>query len=385
MVSYPFSLLVKPAGADCNLRCKYCFYIDHQASDPHSTRMNDKTLRQLIQSYMSTEQKNYSFGWQGGEPTVMGLKFFKKVVKYQKIYGKPGSMVSNGLQTNGTLITEEWAKFLRNYHFLVGVSLDGPPLIHNKFRKTIENKPSHAQVLAGIHNLEKFGVEFNILSLINHHSANYAKEIFEYYLDNGFFYHQYIPCVEFHAENSKRLTSYSVTTKQWGDFLCTLFDLWFPKYVQKVSIRLFDTLFEYLVHGTVNSCQFSDQCGQYFVVEHDGSIYPCDFFVEPEFYLGNIHEINWKDIFHHSTYKEFQNNKKIAIKANNCSICKFSEFCNGGCRKHHINNDLHQKDILCGGYQQFYKHALPKMKKLAIQYRKDQHIDTPVSLLGFQP
>ncbi|MBY9009285.1 MAG: radical SAM protein, partial [Candidatus Lokiarchaeota archaeon] len=189
-----FSLLIKPASADCNLRCEYCFYIDHLEGENKNLRMSDEILELMIKSYMSTDQnKQYAFGWQGGEPTLMGLDFFKKVVEFQLKYAPAGSSISNGLQTNATMITEDLAEFFGEYKFLLGVSLDGPAYLHDYYRKTIGQKPTHALVMRGIERLKQYGVEFNILTLINNQTVKKASEIYQYHRDNSFFFHQYIP------------------------------------------------------------------------------------------------------------------------------------------------------------------------------------------------
>ena len=201
----PFSLLIKPAGADCNLRCKYCFYIDHLEKGKPKPRMSDAILERMISSYMQTNQNlNYSFGWQGGAPTLCGLDFFKTIIELQKKYAPPGASVSNGLQTNATMITEEMAKFFGEYNFLLGVSLDGPKYLHDKYRKTIGGTPTHHLVIRGIEYLKKYNVEFNILTLINNETVKKPREIYNYLKESGFYFHQYIPCAEF-GENNKPL------------------------------------------------------------------------------------------------------------------------------------------------------------------------------------
>ena len=283
----PFSLLIKPASADCNLRCEYCFYIDHLEEGKHAPRMSDEILELLIKGYMSTNQdNNYSFGWQGGEPTLMGLKFFEKVIELQKKYGPPGAAVSNGLQTNGTLITEEMANFFGKYKFLLGVSLDGPAYLHDYYRKTLGQTPTHSLVMRGIEVLKKHNVEFNILILVNNKTVKKSREIYQYLKAQGFFYHQYIPCVEF--DNNNKPHNYSITGKEWGTFLCELFDEWIKEDMKKISIRLFDSILEYLVYGQYNVCYMQNNCCQYFVVEYDGNVYPCDFFVRKDLLIGNV-------------------------------------------------------------------------------------------------
>ncbi|MHA1457295.1 MAG: radical SAM protein, partial [Promethearchaeota archaeon] len=190
----PFSLLIKPAGADCNLRCQYCFYIDHLDKGKPKPRMSVQILEKIVSSYMQINQNlNYVFGFQGGEPTLMGLEFFKTVIELQKKHAPPGATVSNGLQTNATLITEEMAEFFGKYKFLLGVSLDGPAYLHDNYRKTIGKTPTHHLVMRGIENLKKYNVEFNILTLINNESVKKAGEIYNYLKKNEFYFHQYIP------------------------------------------------------------------------------------------------------------------------------------------------------------------------------------------------
>lgn len=371
--SKPFSLLVKPAGADCNLRCKYCFYIDHLEVQEPKPRMKDETLERMISSYMRTEQNgNYAFGWQGGEPTLMGLDFFKNVVRYQQKYGQSGALVSNGLQTNGTLITEEMAKFFAQYKFLVGVSLDGPSKLHNYYRRTVGDKDTHTLVMKGINNLRKYNVQFNTLILLNDKSITQPEEIYEYLLNNEFYYHQYIPCIEFDENNN--LLPFSINGKQWGDFLCKIFDIWVKNDKYKVSIRLFDSILEYLVYGETHVCNMNNNCCQYFVVEHDGSIYPCDFFVREDLKLGNINKGEWVDFLNSSKYKKFGANKSILN--DKCKTCQFLNICYGDCQKNRPGNTKSPRSlsILCEGWKKFYAHSLPSFERLAKKIRSERNI-----------
>lgn len=217
----PFSLLIKPASADCNLRCEYCFYLD--TSRLYSTslrhRMSDEVLEQLVKSYMATIQPTYSFAWQGGEPTLMGLDFFRKVVALQKHYGSKGAIISNSLQTNVTRIDEKLARHFARYCFLLGCSLDGPDGIHDRYRRTAGGNATHEMVMSGIDTLKRHGVEFNILALVSKANVEQASEIYQYLTGKGFFFQQYIPCVEF-GEDGK-LLPVAINGREWGEFLCT--------------------------------------------------------------------------------------------------------------------------------------------------------------------
>jgi len=372
----PFSLLIKPASADCNLRCEYCFYIDNLENGSDNPRMTVETLEILIKSYIDTDQnKQYAFGWQGGEPTLMGLEFFKKVVEFHLKYAPPGSSISNGIQTNGTMITEELAKFFGEYKFLLGVSLDGPDYLHDYYRKTVGQKPTHALVMRGIERLKQYGVEFNILTLINDQTVKKAKEIYNYHRDNGFFFNQYIPCVEFDA--SGRLKPFSINGEEWGIFLTDLFNEWIKEDVNKVSIRLFDSIMEYLVHGRYNICYMGDSCVQYFVVEHDGSVYPCDFFVRNDLLLGNLKLDSWEDILKSKEYQDFGSQKANWNKE--CELCPYLSLCHGDCQKFRYGAPKTAKRLsnLCQGWKMFYTRTLPRFKRIADNFKKENKIDQP--------
>ncbi len=368
-----FSLLIKPVSADCNLRCEYCFYIDHLNSVESKPRMSDNTLESMIASYMQTDQNNqYAFGWQGGEPTLLGLNFWKKVVELQTKYAPPGAVISNGLQTNGTLINDELAKFFAEYRFLIGVSLDGPPLLHDFYRKTINQKPTHTLVMSGIERLRKFKVEFNILTLVNHETVRKASEIYHYLKENEFYYHQYIPCVEF--DENGNLEPYSITGDEWGDFLCELFEEWIKADINKVSIRLFDSILNYLVYGTYSVCYMGNNCCQYFVVEYDGSVYPCDFFVQKDLLLGNVKTNKWDDFLDSPKYRTFGAQKAEWNKR--CNICPFLNICHGDCQKFrtNINNSSKELSILCKGWKKFYANTLPRFRLIADKIKHDNKI-----------
>jgi uncharacterized protein len=361
----PFSLLIKPAGADCNLRCTYCFYLEKCNLYPDTVkhRMSDSVLEKLIQSYMATPQPTYSFGWQGGEPTLMGLDFFHRVTELQKTYGKPGDVVSNGVQTNATLIDDAFAEHLGQYRFLAGVSLDGPPDIHDHFRQSAGGRPSHAAVLKGIDVLKRHNVEFNILVLVSQANVNRARDVYRYLVDAGFFYHQYIPCVEFN-NHGKRLP-FAVSGPEWGNFLCEIFDQWYPRDVHKVSIRHFDSLLRKMIDSTVTVCTLADNCCQYFVVEHNGDIYPCDFFVQKDHKLGNILKTTWGQALNSFAYREFGANKAAWNKT--CETCEFLNLCCGDCLKHRIygNHPAHNLSWLCSGWKHFLKHSQNALNALA--------------------
>jgi serine-type anaerobic sulfatase-maturating enzyme len=370
-----FSLLIKPASADCNLNCEYCFYLKKCELYPERQRhrMSDDVLERLIQSYMETSQPVYSFGWQGGEPTLMGTEFFEKVVSLQKKYGKSGSNVGNGLQTNATLIDDRMAQLFGEYHFLLGCSLDGPPHIHDLYRRNLVGSPSYDMVLKGINALKRNKVEFNVLVLVSQANVKHAKEVYDFLVGQGYYFHQYIPCVEFDEKGN--LLPFAITGEEWGDFLCDIYDQWYPKDTHTVSIRHFDSILTKLVDHTDNVCTMGRNCCQYFVVEHNGDIYPCDFFVEDPLKLGNIMEMSWEELSHSPVYREFGNQKSQWNKM--CEQCEWLTLCNGDCLKHRVygGHQPHHLSYLCSGWKVFFNHTQNGFDNLAgeiTQKRRDE-------------
>ena len=358
-----FSLLIKPAAADCNLRCAYCFYIGRLGLTPARPRMSDDVLEKMISSYMGSRQaESYAFSWQGGEPGLLGFGFFKMVVKLQMKYAPAGAVVSNGFQTNGTLVTDELAAFLAEYKFLFGVSLDGPAQLHDHYRKTVAGRPTQATVMKGIDRLRRHGAEVNVLALVNDRNVKQPREVYGYFKNHGLFHQQYVPCVEF--DQTGRLLPYSVNGEQWGTFLCAIFDRWSAEDVGHVSIRLFDSVLEYLVSGKRNTCAMGTDCRQYFVVEYDGSVYPCDFFVRDDMKLGNVKDGNWSDLLVSPVYRQFGLAK--ASWCDECRTCPYLPLCHGDCQKlRPVLGEGRAKSVLCKGWQAFYAHALPRLQQIA--------------------
>ncbi|MFX1323721.1 MAG: anaerobic sulfatase maturase [Promethearchaeota archaeon] len=374
-----FSLLIKPVSADCNLRCEYCFYIDHLDYVEPKPRMSESTLETIIASYLQTDQNNnFAFGWQGGEPTLLGLKFWEKVVEFQTKYAPRGAVISNGLQTNGTLITDELARLFAEYKFLLGVSLDGPHHLHDFYRKTINQTPSHSLVLRGIKRLKNANVEFNILTLVNNKTVKNASKIYQYLKDNEFYYHQYIPCVEFGPNGN--LEPYSITGDEWGDFLCDLFENWIKNDINKVSIRLFDSIINYLINGTYNVCYMGNNCCQYFVVEYDGNVYPCDFFVRNDLLLGNVKTNSWDEIKKSPNYLKF--GLKKASWNNRCNKCPYINLCHGDCQKFRITKKDQSRalSMLCKGWKKFYTNTLPRFNIIADKIKKNIEINSTIQI-----
>jgi uncharacterized protein len=332
--------------------------------------MPDEVLKQMIKSYMATPQPMYSIGWQGGEPTLMGVEFFQKVVDFQQRYGRSGARVGNGLQTNATLITDDMASLFGKYHFLVGCSLDGPPEVHDRYRRDAGGKASHTNVLRGLETLKRHHVEFNILVLVSQSNIARAREVYRYLVDAGYLFHQYIPCVEFDAAGN--LLPFAITGEEWGNFLCELFDEWYQTGTTKVSIRHFDSILSKMVDGVNTMCVMGDNCCQYFVVEHNGDIYPCDFFVEDSLKIGNVMDTSWEEALNSPIYKKFGAQKAQWNAA--CDTCEFLGLCGADCLKHRLyaDNPPHTLGWLCAGWKQFFSYTQERFQRLAERVRRQR-------------
>jgi len=395
----PFSLLIKPTSADCNLRCEYCFYLPRSELYPETTRhrMSNAVLEAMISGYMKTDQPQYAFGWQGGEPLLMGEEFFKKATDLQKACGRPGAVVANGLQTNTTLVTDSLAKHLAEYKFLAGVSLDGWPELHDRFRKTVDGRGSHAMVIAGLEKLRKAGVETNALCLVSQANVAKPREVYRWLKEQDFLFHQYIPCVEFEEAEGQApsnvrpaptsvdasLTPHSITGEEWGEFLCGIYDEWREVGDERtVSVRLFDSVMMRYFNGTRNICRMGADCRHYFVVEWNGDVYPCDFFVDRELRLGNVCEHSWEELLASDVYAEF-GERKSEWNAR-CEKCEVLDLCMGDCLKHRPprGGDPHALSTLCAGWKRFFTHAGEDLKALAEEERSRRDAARRVQAAG---
>jgi len=362
------TVLIKPAGPDCNMACTYCFYLEKKKLYPNSTvhRMSEETLEVMIQQVMSQTGQQVSFDWQGGEPTLMGLSFFQKAVELQQSYGHR-QLVSNGLQTNGLLIDRTWARFLGEYNFLVGLSLDGPEHIHNHYRLLSSGADSWSRVMDSGKIMQDSGVAVNAISVISDYSAKFPEEIYAFHKKMGFPYMQFIPCVETDPSDPKKAAPFSVSGENYGQFLCTLFDQWlndFQNELPTTSIRFFESLLcSYAGMGSPQ-CTLLKECGVYVVVEHNGDVYSCDFFVEPKWKLGNIMSSRLVDMLNSTKQREFGRLKARLPEL--CKECRWLRFCRSGCVKDRIrdpkDNNLNH---FCQGYKEFFKHADSRLKHLA--------------------
>ncbi|NOZ60785.1 MAG: anaerobic sulfatase maturase [Calditrichaeota bacterium] len=368
-------ILIKPAGPDCNLRCEYCFYLQkgEMFGGHRQHRMSDEVLEELVRQMMSQTSDTAVFNWQGGEPTLMGLEFFEKAIEFQKKYGRQQA-VGNTIQTNGTLIDENWAQFLREYKFLIGLSLDGPEHVHDHYRKTGIGKGTFAKVINSAKLLLDAGCEVNALSVVNDYSVNFPEEIFNFLRDIGLNYMQFIPAIEPHAIDPKKVAPFTVPPKKYGEFLCVIFDLWMNSFVDGMpttSVRFFESALYSYVDLNPPECSLMPECGVYVVVEHNGDVYSCDFFVDPQWKLGNIMQHSLTEMLNSPRQTEFGRLKKNLT--NECKNCPWLRHCWGGCTKNRLNNPENQNlDYLCSAYKTFFSYADDRLKKMADEWKQKQ-------------
>ncbi|HDL19289.1 MAG TPA: anaerobic sulfatase maturase [Bacteroidetes bacterium] len=371
------SILIKPSGPDCNMACTYCFYLEKENlfTETKIHRMSDEILEEMIKQVLEQAGANVSFGWQGGEPTLMGLPFFEKAVAFQQKYGR-GQSVGNGLQTNGILIDEKWAKFLDRYNFLVGLSLDGPENIHNHYRFLRGGKGSWQQVTSAAKVMLDAGVAVNALTVVNDYSVQFPEEIYYFHREMGLDFMQFIPCVETDPAHPDRAALFSVAPEKYGEFLCKIFDLWqadFEEGASTTSVRYFDSVFYSYVGLTAPECTLLPACGIYVVVEHNGDVYSCDFFVEPEWKLGNVMEHKIIDMLNSERQHRFGLMK--AGLPQKCRTCKWLPYCYGGCTKDRIHDPRDQNlNHFCASYKMFFNHADERMRRLAVDWQRQQEI-----------
>jgi uncharacterized protein len=369
------SVLVKPSGPDCNLGCTYCFYLDKEKLFPESKthRMSPEVQEELIRQVMQQSGDAVSITWQGGEPALMGLDFYKKAIELEQKYGH-GQSVGNGFQTNGTLLDREWARFFKKYDWLIGLSLDGPEHIHDKYRldKGLHKTWKKVEDVAKM--LHEEGVAVNAMCCITDYSSDFAEELYNYYKSIGLTWMQFIPVVETDPDDPSRAAPYSLTDEKYGRFLIKLFDLWIDDFKDgqpTTSVRHFESVFYSYVGLEAPECALMKECGPYVVVEHNGSVYSCDFFVEPRHRLGNIRHDKIINMLNSKKQDDFGKAKTLLPRK--CKFCPWYTKCFGGCTKDRIKDPNDQRQPrFCKAYIMFFEHADQKLKSIAAQWIKNQ-------------
>ncbi|WP_428911970.1 anaerobic sulfatase maturase [Niallia sp. Krafla_26] len=381
-----FHILAKPTGPLCNLDCEYCFYTEKEAlfSGKPTYQMSDEVLETFIKKYIESQiAPEVPFVWQGGEPTLIGLDFYKKVIKFQSKYAKD-KVIKNSIQTNGTLLDEEWCEFLAENQFMVGLSLDGPQFIHDRYRVDRGQKPTFEKVMRALTLLKEYGVEYNVLTCVTNESTQYSLEIYRFFKEQGIRFIQFIPIVERtpnrvaeewglrHAAPSspkseskhQQVTSWTVDPQAYGDFLIQVFNEWVRHDVGDIHIMNFEWALTSWLGLPSNICIFSESCGQAVVMEHTGDIYSCDHYVYPSYKLGNIVEDNPVELVYSVEQESFGASKKLDIPGE-CQTCEVRFACHGECPKRRFmktQNDEPGLNYLCKGYKKYFRHIHPYMK-----------------------
>ena len=374
----PLYVMLKPAGAHCNLACKYCYYLEKNNLYQNTPRhlMSDEMLEQFTREYIEAQtMPQVLFTWHGGEPLMRSIDFYKKALALQKKYAH-GKQIDNVIQTNGTLLTDEWCEFFAKNHWLVGISIDGPQEYHDHYRVTPAGKPSWEKVMQGIQLLKKHRVEWNAMAVVNAYNAEHPLEFYHFFRDNGCQYLQFTPIVERLTEHEDGrtlasladdreipLTDTSVTPQQWGNFLCTIFDDWVRHDVGKTFVEIFDCTLANWMGVLPGICAYSKECGHAGVMEHNGDVYSCDHFVFPEYKLGNIRDQSLIDMLYGEKQQAFSRLKHTSLPRQ-CKECDMEFACHGECPKNRFEKDKYGEpglNYLCQGYYQYYTHVAPYM------------------------
>lgn len=374
----PLYIMLKPAGAHCNLACKYCYYLEKNKLYPTAQRhlMSDEMLEQFTREYIEAQTMNQVlFTWHGGEPLLRSIDFYRKALSLQQKYAG-GRRIDNVIQTNGTLLTDEWCEFFAQNHWLVGISIDGPQPDHDHYRLTAAGKPSWKKVMQGIKLLKKHGVEWNAMAVVNAYNVNHPLEFYRFFKENGCQFLQFTPIVErlTRHEDGRTLASLadkdeislseaSVAPEQWGYFLCAIFDEWVRKDVGKIFVEIFDCTLANWMGISPGICAYSKECGHAGVMEHNGDVYSCDHFVFPEYKLGNIRDHSLIDMLYGEQQQEFSRLKHSSLPRQ-CKECDMEFACHGECPKNRFMKDKYGDsglNYLCPGYYHYYQHVAPYM------------------------
>ena len=372
-IAQPFNIMCKPVCGACNLDCSYCYYTMKPRElypGRHRFKMTEEVLEKYTRQYMAAMPVHVDFGWQGGEPLLAGKAFFRKAVEFQKRFGRDGQEVANALQTNGTLLDDEWCELIAEHSFLVGISLDGPAQWHDAFRRDRRGQATFHRAWAGVELLRKHRCEFNVLVTLNSANAPHAGDIYRYFVNRGIRYVQFIPILE--RDEQGDVQPFSCTAAQWGRFLLEVFDQWASRDVGKVSERFIDNVLHTIVYGKASMCCYSDRCANAHILEFNGDVYACDHFVYPEWKIGNLMDRPLGELVTDPRLDEFAALKTAVPQA--CRGCEFFEYCRAGCPKHHvpIGTDPARVNWFCEGYKLFFREALGELHRMAAYVKRGQ-------------
>lgn len=362
----PITVMLKPASGSCNMRCRYCFYTDEteKRSVPSYGIMTEDTLKAILSRTLSFATSRCTIAFQGGEPTLAGLPFFQKAVALEKELNQNRCRIENVLQTNGLLLDDEWCEFFAENHFLIGISLDGTKDIHDKNRLDAQGNGTYSRVMEAIRLLKKHGVEFNILTVVTRDLCRASKKVYHFYVQNKLEYQQYIPCLD-PLEEPRGTHPWSLTPESYEQHLKTLFDCWYQDLIQgkKRYHRYFDNLLLIMDGQMPEACGMKGVCGRQFVVEADGSVYPCDFYMLDRYRLGNLTTDTFRQIEQKREQLGFI--QESAVPHKDCLSCKWASLCRGGCRRDRepFESGANSKNYYCKAYYHFFEYAYPRLQK----------------------
>lgn len=387
-------VMIKPTGSVCNLDCQYCFYLEKEKLYPdrnNNFRMSESTLENLVQQHIAAQEiDEVIFAWQGGEPTLMGIDFYRKAVALQKRYAN-GKRVINTFQTNGVLVDDRWCAFFKEHAFLVGISIDGDAVMHDKWRVTRSGKPTHKKVEQAIYSLRRYGVEFNTLTVVSQANASQPLDVYRYLKDAGSQYMQFIPLVErgnitgdgkqlaHPKESQTQVMPWSVGSMQFGKFLSAIFDVWIREDIGNISVQLFEQTLAAWCDLPPQVCIFAPRCGSAFALEMNGDVYNCDHYVYADYKLGNINQTSLKEMNNGAQNLDFAENKYRNLSGE-CHSCPWLFACYGGCPKHRFLPSLSgdtKQNYLCEGYRYFFDHTAEIMGAMKTLF---QHGHSPADI-----
>lgn len=361
------SIMIKPSSSNCNMQCEYCFY--HDISNKRIQKsygfMNFKLLEIIVQKALKEVEEECTFAFQGGEPTLVGLEFFRKLIQYETKYNQNNIKINHAIQTNGLKIDQEWAHFLAKNQFLVGISLDGPKSLHDLYRKDDQGKGTYQKVIQAIEFLKQYQVDYNILSVITSQVARHAHQIYRFFQKKDFQYIQFIACLDPLGENPGEYP-YSITPEKYSRFLKTLFDLWYYDIINHkiVSIRYFENLLQLMMGYSPEACGMLGHCTCQFIIEANGSVYPCDFYAIDPWYMGNIKEKSFFQLLASSAAQQFV--QLSTYIDSTCRSCPWFALCRGGCRRwrESFNDGKPRLNYLCPAYQEFFEYTFDRYQKI---------------------
>jgi uncharacterized protein len=373
--SSEFQVFVKPIGSICNLGCRYCYYLEkeHLYPEGESFRMPDEVLEEYIVQHIDASPETViRFSWHGGEPTVLGLDYFRKVVELQRRHLTPGRRIVNGIQTNGTLLDEGWCRFLAAEGFAVGLSLDGPQEMHDRFRVTKDGGPTYEQTMRGYELLREHGVYTDILCVVNAHNVRFPLQVYRFFKQIDAHYISFLPMVEPQLEAEGGVDPLTVPPEAWGEFLCTVFDEWRDHDIGRVKVQIFEEATRTAFKQEHSLCIFRPTCGDIPVVEHNGDFYSCDHYVDDEHLLGNITETHLVDLLESPAQRAF-GEAKVEALPRYCLECGVRSMCNGECPKNRFITTPDGEpglNYLCAGYKRFFTHCQPFVSEVAALWRR---------------